>query len=82
MILGLGADIEGGVPAPVPSGAPKISEGTAALGELGLNLVLPAIVVSIVDRQKHPVMWWLFGAVPVALAGAKYGIRVGMIKRP
>lgn len=30
--------------------------------------VVPALVVGLVDRQKHPIVWWLFGTFPLGLA--------------
>lgn len=32
--------------------------------------IFPAAVVGLVDRQKHPIVWWVFGVFPLAGAGA------------
>lgn len=36
------------------------------------RMVMPGIVVGLVDRKKHPIVWWVLGAVPLGLAGAAF----------
>lgn len=35
------------------------------------RMVLPAAILALVSRQKHPVVWWLFGVLPMASAVAQ-----------
>jgi len=35
------------------------------------KMVLPAAVLALVSRQKHPIVWWLFGVIPLASAAAQ-----------
>lgn len=37
--------------------------------------IFPAAVVGLVDRKKHPIVWWLFGVIPLAGAGASMIIK-------
>lgn len=32
--------------------------------------IFPAAIVGLVDRQKHPIVWWVFGAIPLTGAAA------------
>lgn len=33
--------------------------------------ILPGAVVGLVDRQRHPFIWWAFGIIPLAWAGSR-----------
>jgi hypothetical protein len=35
------------------------------------KMVLPAAVMALVSRQKHPIVWWVFGVFPMASAVAQ-----------
>jgi hypothetical protein len=35
------------------------------------KMVLPAAVLALVSRQKHPIVWWVFGVIPLASAAAQ-----------
>ena len=82
----LSGDAEGGVVAPAGPGAVKraggITDDQAALAELGLGLILPTIAISVIDRRKHPLLWWFLGPVSGTLAATRYAIRRGIVKRP
>lgn len=32
------------------------------------KMVLPGAILALVSRQKHPIVWWLFGVLPMASA--------------
>jgi len=55
------------VPAPPSSSFPDVPPLAQA--------IFPAAVVGLVSRKKHPIVWWLFGMIPLAGAGASMIIK-------
>jgi hypothetical protein len=33
--------------------------------------ILPGAVVGLVDRHRHPIVWWVFGIIPLAWSGSR-----------
>ncbi len=70
MILGTELEAE-----PGPAAAPaRPSSSGIDLPPLA-QAIFPAAVVGLVSRQKHPIVWWLFGVIPLAGAGAQMIIK-------
>ncbi len=45
------------------------------------RMVLPAAVLGLVRRKKHPIVWWVFGVLPMSFAVAQ-AIREGRLFGP
>ena len=68
-MLTLGADPAAApTPAPAPSSLANIPPAA--------QMILPGAVVALVDRKRHPIVFWLFGVIP--LTG---GVASAIIKR-
>lgn len=37
--------------------------------------IFPAAVIGLVDRKKHPIIWWVFGVAPLTGAAASAVIK-------
>jgi hypothetical protein len=59
---------------PGPAAPPASSSGFPDVPPLA-HAIFPAAIVGLVDRQKHPIVWWLFGVIPLAGAGAQMVIK-------
>lgn len=52
------------------AGAVDASKGLVASVHPAARMVVPGVVVTFVDRHEHPFIWWAFGMIPLAVAGA------------
>jgi hypothetical protein len=69
-LLTLGADPA--APTPAPPAAPSSLANIPPAAQM----ILPGAVVALVDRKKHPIVFWVFGVIP--LTG---GVATAIIKR-
>ena len=58
---------------PAPPPAPAMPTITTAL----VGFILPGMIVTLVQRDNHPFIWWAFGAIPLAFSAGRLVLAVG-----